>query len=268
MDYLERNRDFKGVWIPKDIWLNDDLTMLEKVILVEVDSLDNEDHCVAGNEYLAQFCQCSESKVSGAIKKLQELGYIEVISFDGRHRRIRSCLLESTKLPPKKSESEPEEVKAISINNNIENNLSINSNEQSSSTKNNSTKKKLPLKDQLVNYVVSLQFSDDIKQELLGWIFETALNSNVSLKQLQKSIEELTAECNGDESLVKQAISKSREKKWCGFWKPKTYSPKTTEKHEPSSLTNTHQDNNYSNQPQPTSVSYNSGCWGANIFNN
>lgn len=265
MDYLEKNRDFKGVWIPKDIWLNENLTMLEKVILIEVDSLDNEDHCVAGNEYLAQFCQCSESKVSGAIKKLQELGYIEVISFDGRHRRIRSRLIEGTKLPPKKSESESEEVKAISINNNIENNLTINSNEQSSSSENKSTssKKKLPLKDQLVNYVASLQFSDDIKQELFGWIFETALNSNVTLKQLQKSIEELTAECNGDESLVKQAISKSREKKWCGFWKPKSFSPKTTEKHEPSSLTNTHQDNNYSKQPDTT---YTKGCWGTQLF--
>ena len=42
MDYIERNRDFKGVWIPKDIWLNENLTMLEKVILIEIDSLDNE----------------------------------------------------------------------------------------------------------------------------------------------------------------------------------------------------------------------------------
>ena len=28
------NRDFKGVWIPKEIWLNEELTMLEKVIFV------------------------------------------------------------------------------------------------------------------------------------------------------------------------------------------------------------------------------------------
>ena len=263
MDYLERNRDFKGVWIPKDIWLNDNLTMLEKVILVEIDSLDNEDHCVAGNEYLAQFCQCSESKVSGAIKKLQELGYIEVIAFDGRHRRIRSCILESMKQHPKKYEAEPEKVKAISIVNNIDNNLTISSNEQSSSTEKKSTKKKLPLKDQLVNYVASLQFSDDIKQELFGWIFETALNSNVTLKQLQKSIEELTAECNGYESLVKQAISKSREKKWCGFWKPKTFSPATQEKKAPNSLATNPQDNNYSKQPD---TSYTKGCWGTQIF--
>ena len=84
-----QNRDFKGVWIPKDVWLNKDLTLLEMVIFVEIDSLDNEDNCVAGNEYFAEFCGCSESKVSKAIKKLQNLNMIEVLSFDGRHRKLR-----------------------------------------------------------------------------------------------------------------------------------------------------------------------------------
>lgn len=83
------NRDFKGVWIPKEIWLNEELTLLEKIIFVEIDSLDNENHCIAGNEYFATFCNCSESKVSKAIKKLKELNMIEELSFDGRHRKIR-----------------------------------------------------------------------------------------------------------------------------------------------------------------------------------
>lgn len=83
------DRDFKGVWIPKEIWLNEELTMLEKVIFVEIDSLDGPDHCYASNEYFATFCNCSESKVSKAIKKLKELGMIEEVAFDGRHRKLR-----------------------------------------------------------------------------------------------------------------------------------------------------------------------------------
>ena len=83
------NRDFKGVWIPKEIWLSEELKMLEKVILVEIDSLDNENHCIAGNEYLAEFCSCSLSAVTKAIKHLKELGYIEELEFDGRHRKLR-----------------------------------------------------------------------------------------------------------------------------------------------------------------------------------
>lgn len=45
-----------------------------------------------------------------------------------------------------------------------------------------------------------------------------------------------------------------------------TKSPANQEKNNPSSFTNIPQDNNYSNQPQPNSVSYNKGAWGNNIF--
>ena len=29
-------RDFKGVWIPKEIWLTDQLSLMEKVLFVEM----------------------------------------------------------------------------------------------------------------------------------------------------------------------------------------------------------------------------------------
>lgn len=95
-----QNRDFKGVWIPKEIWLNEQLTLIEKIIFVEIDSLDNEEHCTAGNDYLANFCGCSERKVTEAIKKLCDLGYIEIVSFNGRLRKIRVVknAMESSKI--------------------------------------------------------------------------------------------------------------------------------------------------------------------------
>lgn len=87
------DRDFKGVWIPKDVWLDTNLTMLEKGILVEIDSLDmSDDGCWASNEYLATFCQCSIPKVASAVSKLVDLGYIKRESFDGRRRKLKSCL--------------------------------------------------------------------------------------------------------------------------------------------------------------------------------
>lgn len=87
------NRDFKGVWIPKAIWLDKRLSALDKVILVEIDSLDSsEEGCYASNQHLAKFCQCTETKISTSIKKLVELGYIEIIKFDGRKRFIKSRL--------------------------------------------------------------------------------------------------------------------------------------------------------------------------------
>ena len=83
-------RDFKGVWIPKEIWFDDKINALDKIILTEIDSLDiGEEGCYASNEYLAEFCQCTVTKISTAISKLIDLGYVEVIKFDGRKRHLK-----------------------------------------------------------------------------------------------------------------------------------------------------------------------------------
>lgn len=275
MDYIERNRDFKGVWIPKEIWLNENLTMLEKVILTEIDSLDNDEHCVAGNDYLAQFCQCSIPKVTQAIKKLTELGYIEVVSFDGRHRRLRSCIIKnmshkdydaesgevlgsiikSIRQPNKKYEAASGKVLAINIDNNIDNNLFINNDGETSSPSVKETEiieiteeqrlsegevvepstppkekpKKQSLKDQLTEYVQETRFTDETKAILLKWIFAVGLPRTVRLEQLRDKLKDIWEQCNGDENLVRTAINNAYLNNWCGFFpvnKP-TPAPKT-----------------------------------------
>lgn len=72
------NRDFKGIWIPKRIWLDKTLGWSEKLLLVEIDSLDNEHGCWANNSYFAEFFNLSKDRVSRIINKLKEKGYIEV----------------------------------------------------------------------------------------------------------------------------------------------------------------------------------------------
>lgn len=94
------SREFRGIWFPANVWLDKRLTAIEKIILLEVDSLDGENGCYASNEYLADFCQCGASTVSRAISKLRELGYIEVKSFDGRTRILQSCLAKSARQTP------------------------------------------------------------------------------------------------------------------------------------------------------------------------
>ena len=85
-------RTVKGIWIPIEVWEDDRLTMIEKGILAEIDSLDGEEHCYASNEYIATFCSCSERCVSSAVKKLIDLGYISKVGFDGRTRILKSNL--------------------------------------------------------------------------------------------------------------------------------------------------------------------------------
>ena len=73
----------KGIWISKKLYFDKRLTALEKFILIELESLDNEDGCCASNRYLANFCQCSVPKITQTIKKLSDLGYIEVTYIKG-----------------------------------------------------------------------------------------------------------------------------------------------------------------------------------------
>lgn len=122
------NRDFKGVWIPKEIWLDTRLNALDKIILVEINSLDGDEGCFASNEYLADFCQCSSAKVSKSISLLIELGYIKVLKFDGRKRFLKTCLIKNTSLiknntePSKNYKADKEKIQDNNIYNNKDNN--------------------------------------------------------------------------------------------------------------------------------------------------
>lgn len=127
-DVQSYERDFKGIWIPKQIWLDKRLSALDKIILAEIDSLDcGERGCYASNRALSEFCQCSEAKITKSISKLISLGYLYIQSFDGRQRQIRSRLVENTKQTRKKYEADSQKIQEINIDNNIFNNINNNS---------------------------------------------------------------------------------------------------------------------------------------------
>lgn len=160
------NRDFKGVWIPKEIWLSSELSLLEKVILVEISSLDNEEHCTAGNDYFAEFCNCSKSAVTKSIQRLKELNLIKELSFDGRHRKL--AVVNFTNLPSKIYEAESENLRPNNISNNPINKKSIISKDINTVQKSNSflgSVKKPKQKQSLYSKAVGLinDFSDNQK---------------------------------------------------------------------------------------------------------
>ena len=73
-----KNRAFKGIWIPKEIWLSTDLKVMEKLVLVEIDSLDNEEGCFASNDHFSKFFSLSKNRCSEIIKSLEKKGYITI----------------------------------------------------------------------------------------------------------------------------------------------------------------------------------------------
>ncbi|KYG89024.1 hypothetical protein A0U40_13435 [[Bacillus] sp. KCTC 13219] len=72
------NRDFKGVWIPKEVWQAKDLGWTEKLLLVEIHSLDNEQGCFASNDYFSEFFELSKNRISKMVSSLKNKGYITV----------------------------------------------------------------------------------------------------------------------------------------------------------------------------------------------
>ena len=119
-------RDFKGIWIPAEVWLDERLNPLEKVILMEIDSLDcGEKGCYASNEYIAGFCQCSESKVAHAVTRLVELGYVSRKSFDGRQRILQSRLAKFARQNSKVCKADVQNLQESNIDSNIDISSSI-----------------------------------------------------------------------------------------------------------------------------------------------
>jgi hypothetical protein len=88
LDPREQLRDWKGLWIPKKVWLSD-LGFLEKCLLVEIDSLSkNDSGCYASNEYFARFMGVSEDYIRKVLTSLRKLGLVKTKSFDGRYRYL------------------------------------------------------------------------------------------------------------------------------------------------------------------------------------
>ena len=120
---MNDNRDFKGVWIPKEVWLDTRLNALDKVILMEIDSLDQgEKGCYASNEHLAELCQCSKTKVSTAISKLIECGYLYIQNFDGRKRELKSRVSNFERQSLKKCNADIQNLKESNTYRNTNNN--------------------------------------------------------------------------------------------------------------------------------------------------
>lgn len=91
---VNMNRDFKGIWIPREIWLKDEISPEEKFLWAEIHSLFDPERggCYASNEYLMKFMRVQERPLQRMLANLRKCGMIEQVSFDGRVRVIKAVL--------------------------------------------------------------------------------------------------------------------------------------------------------------------------------
>lgn len=219
MDADKQLRDFKGVWIDKRIWLDERLSALEKIILVEIDSLDNgEKGCYASNKYLAEFCQCSERKIRDAIAKLKELGYVYVSGFDGRTRTLRSRLAESAGLAGRKSQPDGQ----ILPHNNIDNNKETNKEDKKE------RKKEVATYDEIIKEEIS---DSSVEEALVEFIkmrkFIKKPLTDYALKRIIKKLDDLGG---NDNKLKVDILNQSIVNNWQGLFPLKKYDDKKESK--------------------------------------
>jgi len=101
---MNENRAFQGIWIPRDIWLSIHLSVFDKILLAEIDSLDQSDnrHCFATNAYFSEFMGCSEKTITRSISNLTKTGLIKTsttINDHGSLRTIESLIRQKITIP-------------------------------------------------------------------------------------------------------------------------------------------------------------------------
>ena len=99
------NRDFKGVWIPKEVYLATNLSWTQKILIVEINSLDKDNKgCFASNKYLGTFLGISAGRCANIISDLRKEGIIINSGFDGRTRKLHVNFTKLLTLPSQERE--------------------------------------------------------------------------------------------------------------------------------------------------------------------
>ena len=170
-------RQFLGIWIPREIYLNQQLSWTDKILVVEIHSLDNERGCFASNDYFAEFLGVTKTTISTSVSKLKKLGFIEQVSFDGRTRILKAAFKETNSQTIKKFKG--------SHTDNLTHNKTSNKTSIKTITKSNIDSRKLKfIKDvSLLNESVETQ-----NDFVMYWTEATKSKSNPKMKwELEKT---------------------------------------------------------------------------------
>ncbi len=86
------NRAFKGVFIPSEIWLDQTISPLKKMFLMEIYSLDSGKGCFAMNKHFSRITGSSTSAASNILKEMVKEGLIRIDYEDETARSGRKII--------------------------------------------------------------------------------------------------------------------------------------------------------------------------------
>lgn len=95
----ENQRKFTGVFIPAEIYENQDISWIQKILWCEIQALSGSDYCYASNAHFAEHLGISEINISKHISVLKKYGLVEIVDFNGRIRKMKAVLSKTISLP-------------------------------------------------------------------------------------------------------------------------------------------------------------------------
>jgi hypothetical protein len=102
---------FAGVFIPREVLLDADISASGKIIFAIIQSLDNDKGCFASNEYIGNMLGLSDSSIRASIGDLLKKNYITRVITETGVRTIRTCTTSSFANPRQISSDPPPENK-------------------------------------------------------------------------------------------------------------------------------------------------------------
>ncbi len=83
--------EFRGIWLPKELLTDDNLTLSEAVLLSVIKALsERRGYCYAGSDYLSEFIKVKgKTTVRNMIYGLKKRGYLETVPGTGNRRSVR-----------------------------------------------------------------------------------------------------------------------------------------------------------------------------------
>tara|TARA_R100001463_G_scaffold14733_1_gene38649 strand:+ start:5086 stop:5766 length:681 start_codon:yes stop_codon:yes gene_type:complete len=88
---------FKGVWIPKAVFMIDDLTLHQKIIVSMVLNLSSDKPCIATNHYIGEILGIHPTRVSVHLNNLKKMKYLNIhIDRDKVTKQITKRLITPT----------------------------------------------------------------------------------------------------------------------------------------------------------------------------
>ena len=96
----DNQRKFTGVFIPAEIYENQELSCTDKILWAEIQALSGSDYCFASNAHFAKHLGISPINVSKHLSILKKHGFVEILGFDGRTRKMRAVLSKTITADP------------------------------------------------------------------------------------------------------------------------------------------------------------------------